>query len=85
MKIRLIQTGGFAGLTRSAEIDVREEEANALVQRLASAAAPHQPPANVRDAFNHVLVIGDKRIPFSLEDTPEELKPTIDHLIANLS
>ncbi|MFO7256875.1 MAG: hypothetical protein DIU61_004215 [Bacteroidota bacterium] len=85
MKIKLIQTGGFAGLTRSAEIEVQEEEAEKLIQRLAPAAASHQPSPNVRDAFHHVLMVGDRRIPFSPEEVPEELRSTIQHLIANLS
>jgi glutathione peroxidase-family protein len=85
MKVRLIQTGGFVGLTRSAEIDINQEEALALVRSLTTAASSHQPPPNIRDAFNHVLVVGDKRIPFSPEETPEEVKPIIERLISSLA
>ncbi|HLT81889.1 MAG TPA: protealysin inhibitor emfourin [Cyclobacteriaceae bacterium] len=85
MKLKLIQTGGFAGLTRSAEIDVEQEEADALLQRLALPDASQQPPSEMRDAFNHILIIGDKRIPFSPEDAPTELKPTIDRLLSQLA
>ena len=84
MKLKLIRTGGFAGLTRSAEMDVNPEEAEAFVQRLTPRTTSHEPPRDVRDAFHHVLLVGDQRIPFSPEDTPEELKPTIDRLISML-
>lgn len=84
MKLRLIQTGGFAGLTRSAEIDVEPEEAEALVRCLPAAAASRT-PRDERDAFNHVLVVDDRRIPFSPEDAPAECKPTIDRLMSMLA
>lgn len=80
MKLKLIQTGGFAGLTRTAELDVDQEQAETFVQQLTPVTAPKQ----ARDTFNHVLVVGDQRIPFSPEDVPEALKPTIEQLILSL-
>src|SRR5690606_25634050 len=84
MKLKLIQTGGFAGLTRTAELDIDQEEAEALVQQLTASAASHQPSPNVRDAFNRVLIVGGQRVPFSPEDMPEALKPTVERLISML-
>jgi hypothetical protein len=65
-------------------MDVKEEEADALLRGLPPPAESQQPSSEARDAFNHILVVGDRRIPFSPEEAPEEFKPTIERLVAML-
>lgn len=82
MKLKLIQTGGFAGLTKSSEkeMDLSQQEVEELVNSLAPEDEPH-----TRDAFSHVLVIDDKkRVYFSPEATHGKWKNTIDQMISEL-
>ena len=83
MKLKLIQTGGFAGLTKSCEkeMDLSRKDVEELVGSL----APADEPAQARDALTHILVINDKeRIYFSPEATRGKWKPAIDKMISEL-
>jgi hypothetical protein len=83
MKLKLIQTGGIAGLTKSCqkEIDLSQQEVDDLVRSL----VPSGKPGKSRDELNHVLVIGDDRkIHFSPEETTGKWKPTIDEMLSQL-
>lgn len=83
MKLKLIQTGGFAGLTKSSEkvMDLSQEEVEDLVNSLKW----ENEPGLARDAMNHVLVIDDaQKIPFSPEATRGKWKSTIDQMLSEL-
>lgn len=83
MRLKLIQTGGFAGLTKSSqkEIDLTEQEVEDLVNSLAR----EDNPGPARDAINHILVIDDgQRIPFSPEALQGKWKLTIDQMLSDL-
>lgn len=83
MKLKLIQTGGFAGLTKSSqkEIDLTEQELEDLVNSLSR----EDEPGPARDAINHILVIDDEqKITFSPEAVRGKWRLTIDQMLSDL-
>lgn len=82
MKLKLIQAGGFAGLTKSSqkEVDLTEQE----IEDLMSSLTPEAPDKS-RDALSHVLMVGDNRkISFSPEEIQGKWKPLIDQMLSEL-
>ena len=82
MKLKLIQTGGFAGLTKSCEkeMDLTQHDVEDLVNSLAPEDEPNTP-----DRLNHILVIDDRRrIQFSPEAIHGKWKPAIEEMLSEL-
>lgn len=82
MKLKLIQAGGFAGLTKSCEreMDLSQQEVEDLVSSLAPEDEPKAP-----DGLSHILVIDDRRkIQFSPEATHGKWKPAIEEMLSEL-
>lgn len=81
MKLKLIQTGGFAGLTKSCEkeMDLTRDDVEDLVNSL----VPEDRPTP--DGLSHTLVIDDKeKIQFSPEATRGKWKRAIDGMVSEL-
>lgn len=81
MKLKLIQTGGFAGLRKSCEkeMDLTEDD----IEDLVSSLAPEEP--RTPDGLSHTLVIDDrKRISFSPDATHGKWKSAIEEMMASL-
>lgn len=81
MKLKLIQTGGFAGLRKSCEkeMDLTPDDIEDLVKSLAPKDQPNP------DSLSHTLVIDEKkRIEFSPDATHGKWKPTIEEMMASL-
>jgi hypothetical protein len=84
-RVRLVISGGFAGLVRGAEVggdDLASDERRAL-ERHAGAAAPHA-PESTRDAVQYELEIhGDdkvSRVAFDELNTPADLADLVERL-----
>ncbi|KJY42695.1 metalloprotease [Streptomyces sp. NRRL B-1568] len=62
MRIRLTRSGGFAGLTRHAELDTADHPDGAELERLATeaiAAGHPKPPSGVPDGYQYELTVDD--------------------------
>ncbi|HLT72892.1 MAG TPA: hypothetical protein VKZ75_09585 [Cyclobacteriaceae bacterium] len=81
MKLKLIQTGGFAGLTKSCEkeMDLTQNDIEDLVNSLALEGRPDP------DGLSHTLIIDDqKKIQFCPDATHGKWKPAIEEMMASL-
>lgn len=81
MKLKLVQTGGFAGLTKSCEkeMDLTQNDVEDLVNSLALEGRPDP------DGLSHTLIIDDrKKIQFSPDAAHGKWKPAIEEMMASL-
>lgn len=97
MRIQLKRSGGFAGLTRTTEVDADElpEEAASTAHRLVEEGRldelaerpPERPPG--ADRYQYELVVqgedeADRRILMHDGAIPDDLRPLVDQLIDRL-
>jgi hypothetical protein len=82
MRITVLQTGGFAGLHRQAELDTTVEpdgtEIEAVVAR-ADFSLPATPPQP--DRFNYHIEAGDQHIDIREQDLTDEFRWLIDRVL----
>ncbi len=82
MKIKLIRTGGFIPITKSAETEVNlseQELANLLVTIKHDPAAPR-----IKDGNYYELTVGSDSTPVDLEKVPDEFKNLFSRLKSDL-
>src|SRR5690606_38570303 len=81
MKLKLIQTGGFAGLTKSCEkeMDLTQNEVEDLVNSLALEGRPDP------DGLSHTIIIAErKKIQVWPDGTHGTWKPAIDEMMGSV-
>ncbi|MEV7525801.1 protealysin inhibitor emfourin [Streptomyces sp. NPDC091371] len=79
MRIRVIKSGGFAGITYKAELETSGRPDAAELERLATevlAQSGTGPPAGVPDGFRYSVTVDDRTVEFAdpdISDAQEEL------------
>jgi hypothetical protein len=82
MKIKLIRTGGFIPVTRTAEteIDISDVEIDRLLQII----RPDPDARRIKDGNYYELTVGLKSTPVDLEKVPDEYRPLFNKLKSDL-
>jgi hypothetical protein len=82
MKIKLIRTGGFIPVTKTAETEVSLSDRE--LGKLMEIIKPDVTGYRIKDGNYYELSVGNRSIPVDLEKVPEEYKDLFSKLKAEL-
>lgn len=82
MIIKLIRTGGFIPLTKTAEVEVElsEQELAALIEKIQS--GPDAP--RIKDGTNYTIVVGNETTHVDLDKLPDKYQALFSKLKKDL-
>jgi hypothetical protein len=82
MKIKLIRTGGFIPVTKSAEadVDITDQELSRLLEMV----QPDPDAPRIKDGHNYIISVGTTSKPVDLEKVPDEYKDLFGKLKSEL-
>lgn len=85
MRITVTRSGGFAGITRRAQVDIADRpdaaEWHTLIRRLRLDALP-PPPADAPDRFVYTVQIGDTTARFGEAQMTGPLRELVDRVLS---
>jgi hypothetical protein len=80
MRIRIRRTGGFAGISREAEVDTACLPGAARWESLASTALAQgspEPPSGVPDGYRYAVTVDGRTVHFADPSVPEDVAELI--------
>jgi hypothetical protein len=82
MKIKLIRTGGFIPVKKSAEMDINISDNE--IGRLIEIIKPDTTAPRIKDGNYYELTVGKSIVPVDMEKVPEEYRELFDNLKSRL-
>jgi len=82
MIIKLIRTGGFIPLTKTAEVEVElsEQELAALLEKIQSA----HDASRIKDGTSYTIIVGNETTPVDLDKVPPKYQALFSKLKQDL-